>query len=98
MTISFGIFVIGNESVGQIKVDFYSTPRMAVTCVQVWRHRNTAFHDRNVTGTTVFSGGGVTVWGCFSFNCKLDLHVLQSNLNGVGILLQCAERTHYIPF
>jgi hypothetical protein len=23
-------------------------------------------------GTTAFGGGGVTVWGCFSFDCKLD--------------------------
>ena len=26
----------------------------------------------------------VTVWRCFSFNCKLHLHVLQGNLNGVA--------------
>jgi transposase len=37
-----------------------------------------------MTGTTAFGGGGVTVWGCFSFNCQLDLHVLQGNINGVA--------------
>ena len=45
---------------------------------------NTTFHDGNVMGTAAFGGGGVTVWGCFSFNCKLGLQVLQGNLNGVA--------------
>jgi len=31
-------------------------------------------------GTTAFGGGGVIVWGCFSLNCKLDLHVLEGTL------------------
>ena len=30
--------------------------------------------------TTAF--GGVTVWGCFSFDCKLDMYVLDGNLTG----------------
>ena len=33
-------------------------------------------------GTTAFGGGGVTVWGCFSFDCKLDLYVPDGNLTG----------------
>ena len=33
-------------------------------------------------GTTAFGGGGVTVWGCFSIDCKLDLYVLDGNLTG----------------
>jgi hypothetical protein len=33
--------------------------------VWVWRHRNTAFHDGNVMGTTAFDGGAVTIWGAF---------------------------------
>ena len=33
-------------------------------------------------GTTAFGGGDVTVWGCFSFDCKLDLYVLDGNLTG----------------
>ena len=41
----------------------------------------TAFHDGNVMGITAF---GETVWRCFSFNCKLDLRVLQGNLNGIA--------------
>jgi hypothetical protein len=30
----------------------------------------------------LFGGGGVTVWGCFSFDCKLDLYALDGNLTG----------------
>ena len=33
-------------------------------------------------GTTAFGGGAVTVWGCFSIDCKLDLYVLDGNLTG----------------
>ena len=33
-------------------------------------------------GHNCFWDGGVTVWGCFSFDCKLDLYVLDGNLTG----------------
>jgi hypothetical protein len=33
-------------------------------------------------GTTAFSGGGVTVWRCFSLNCKLDVYVFVGTLTG----------------
>ena len=36
---------------------------------RVWRQRNTSFKDNHILGTTAFGGGGVTVWGCFSFDC-----------------------------
>jgi hypothetical protein len=49
---------------------------------RVWRQRNTSFQDNHMLGTTAFEGGGVTVWGCFSFDCKLDLYVLDCNLTG----------------
>ena len=49
---------------------------------RVWRQRNTSFQDNHILGTTAFGGGGVTVWGCFSFDCKLDLYVLDGNLTG----------------
>ena len=49
---------------------------------RVWRQRNTSFQDNHILGTTAFGGGGVTVWGCFSFDCKLDLYVLGGNLTG----------------
>ena len=41
---------------------------------RVWRQRNTSFQDNHILGTIDFGGGGVTVWGCFSFDCKLDFH------------------------
>jgi hypothetical protein len=31
---------------------------------------------------TAFGGAGVTVWGCLSLNCKLDLYVLDGTLTG----------------
>ena len=48
----------------------------------VWRQRNTSFQDNHMLGTTAFGCGGVTVWGCVSFDCKLDLYVLDGNLTG----------------
>ena len=49
---------------------------------RVWCQRNTSFQDNHILGTTAFGGGGVTVLGCFSFDCKLDLYVLDGNLTG----------------
>ena len=40
MIISIGIFVIGNEFIGQTNVD---------GGVRIWSYRNTAFHDENAT-------------------------------------------------
>lgn len=50
---------------------------------RVWRHRKTAYSEQNIVGTTAFGGGGVTVWGCFSYDCKLDLYVLNGNMTGL---------------
>jgi hypothetical protein len=49
---------------------------------RVWHQRITSFQDNHILGTTAFGGGGITVWGCFSFNCKLDLYVLDRNMTG----------------
>jgi transposase len=49
---------------------------------RVWRQRNTSFQDNHIWGKTAFGSGGVTVWDCFSFDCKLDLYVLDGNLTG----------------
>jgi hypothetical protein len=43
-------------------------------------HVCTSFQDNHILGTTAFGGGGVNVWGCFSFDCKLDLYVLDVEL------------------
>jgi len=64
--ISVGIFVIGNESIGQTKVEFYCVPCIHGR-VRILRHRNTEFRDGNVMGTTTFGGGGVTVWSASLF-------------------------------
>jgi hypothetical protein len=48
----------------------------------VWRPRNTAFLQEHIVCTTAFGGAGVTVWGSFSLNCKLDLYVLDGTLTG----------------
>ena len=50
--------------------------------MRVWRERNTALNSNKVHGTTAYGGGGVTVWGCFSNDCKLPLQVIDGTLNG----------------
>jgi transposase len=50
--------------------------------LRVWRPRNTAFLQEHIVCTTAFGGAGVTVCGCFSLNCKLDLYVLDGTLTG----------------
>jgi hypothetical protein len=37
------------------------------------KYNISTFHT---VGTTAFGGGGFTVWGCFSLNCKIDLYVI----------------------
>lgn len=50
--------------------------------MRVWRERNTAYSENNIFPTQAFGAGGVTMWGCFSLDCKLDMHVLDGNMNG----------------
>ncbi|KAK3105926.1 hypothetical protein FSP39_008699 [Pinctada imbricata] len=38
---------------------------------------------RHSTKVITFGGGSVTVWGCFSNDCKLDMFVLDGTLNAV---------------
>ena len=75
-----GIFAHGDGSTRLMKVVFLLRPTDGRA--RVWRQRNTSFQDNHILGTTAFGGGGVTVWGCFSFDCKLDLYVLDGNLTG----------------
>jgi transposase len=67
------LFAHGDGSTGLKKVVFLL--RSTDGHAGVWRQRNTSFQDNHILGTTAFGGGGVTVWGCFSFDCKLDLYV-----------------------
>ena len=50
--------------------------------MRVWRQINTAYNENNIFPTSAFWSGGVTVWGCFSLRCKLDLYVLNGTMNG----------------
>ena len=45
-----------------------------------WRQWNTSFQDNHILGTTAFGGGGAIARGCYSFDCKLNLYVLDGNL------------------
>lgn len=51
--------------------------------LRVWRSKGTAFSERNVKPTTAFGGGSVTVWACFSNDCKLPMHILNGTLTGL---------------
>ena len=53
-----------------------------MTELHVWRQPNTAYADRNTFETVPFGGGSVMVWGCVSYDCKLDLITVRGNLNG----------------
>lgn len=69
MTISVGIFVIGNEFIGQKKSIFLSHPVDGL--LAVWWYRNSAFHDGSMLGTTSFCGSVcVIVRGAFLLNVK----------------------------
>ena len=50
--------------------------------VRVWRQPNTAYAERNIVETVPVGGGSVMVWGCVSYDCKLDLITVRGNLNG----------------
>ena len=50
--------------------------------MRVWRQINTVYNENNIFPTSAFCSGGVTVWGCFSLRCKLDLYVLKGTMNG----------------
>jgi len=62
VTICLGILVIGNKFIGQTQVEYCCAPWMAT------------FESGGIE-TLHVGDGGVTFWGCFSFNSKLDLHV-----------------------
>ena len=49
---------------------------------RVWRSRRTAYDQRNIMEEVPFGGGSVMIWGCISFDCKLDLLTVPGTLNG----------------
>ena len=74
-----GIFAHGDGSTGLRKVIFcYALP----TVVQGFGANETLHFRTTPFWHNCFWGWGVTVAGCFSFDCKLDLYVLDGNLTG----------------
>ena len=53
-----------------------------MTELHVWRQPNTAYAERNTFETVPFRGGSVMVWGCVSYDCKLDLITVRGTFNG----------------
>jgi hypothetical protein len=80
MIIWGGLFAHGDGSTGLMKVVFCCALSTIVQGIGV----NETLHFRTTTfwAQLLLRGGGVTVWGCFSFDCKLDLYVLDDNLTG----------------
>ena len=79
MIIWGGLFGHGDGSTGLMQVVFcYALP----TVVQGFGPTKHFISGQPHFGHNCFWGGGVTVWGCFSFDCKLDLYVLDGNLTG----------------
>ncbi|CAG2246464.1 LIPT1 [Mytilus edulis] len=50
--------------------------------MHVCRPQKTPFRQWYILGTTAFDCGGLTVWGCFTFDCKMDLYVLDGTMTG----------------
>ena len=79
MIIWGGLFAHGDGSTGVMKVVFCYTLPTVVHGLGA----NETLHFRTTTfWAQLLLGWGVTVWGCFSFDCKLDLYVLDGNLTG----------------
>ena len=50
--------------------------------VRVWRRRGERYLDECVVPSFASSCVPVMVWGCVSFDCKMDLVDIRGNLNG----------------
>jgi len=65
---------------------------------RVWRERGTAYDQRNIQCDVPFGGGSVMVWGCCSYDCKLDLITVPGTLNGLryqNLILDGAVVAHF---
>ena len=47
----------------------------------IWRRSNEAYNQQMIYATEPFGGGSVMMWGCFSYDCKLDLITIPVTLN-----------------
>ena len=43
---------------------------------------NTAYSQTYIQKTVPFSGDSIIVWGCVSYNCRLDLITVQETFTG----------------
>jgi transposase len=64
---------------------------------RVWRHKNTAYTPRNIQPTVPYGGGPVTVWGCISHDCRLDLVTIQGNPTGDQYIRDVLQPTSCCP-
>ena len=79
-TIIWGcLFAHGDGSTDLMKVVFATPYRLSCKGLAPTEH---FLSGQPHFGHNCFWGWGVTVWGCFSFDCKLNLYVLDSNLTG----------------
>ena len=49
--------------------------------VRVWRYPNTRYAPQNIATTVPGGGDSVMVWGCISYDCRLDLITIPGTLN-----------------
>ena len=54
---------------------------MTVGRLRVRRRPNEAYNQLMIYATEPFGGGSVMVWGCFSYDCKLDLITIPRTFN-----------------
>jgi hypothetical protein len=53
--------------------------------MRVCRQKNMMYTTRNIPQTVPFLGGSVIIWGCISYDCKLDLITTRGNLTSARI-------------
>ena len=82
---------VGVAFIGQIRAGLCWN----LLTVRVWRERNTALNENHVVGTIFFGGGGVTVRGSFSNDCKLFLRIIDGRLDGRKYILDGHVRLHF---
>ena len=80
MIIWGGLFAHGDGSTGLMKVVFF-TPYQP-SCKGLAPTKTLHFRTTTFWAQLLLGEGLLTVWGCFSFDCKLDLYVLDGNLTG----------------
>lgn len=53
---------------------------------KIWRSKNSAFEEKNVTGTVKHGGGSVMVWGCMAASGVGNLVFIENTMNKEGYL------------